>query len=102
MARFVVRVERGGPWNWSLNMRKQAGWDEHAAYMDGLVDEGFVLLAGPLEGDREVLWIIEAESEHAVRERMAKDPWATNGMLRPVRIERWTVVLDGHDPPGRR
>jgi uncharacterized protein YciI len=95
MARFVVRVERGGPWDWSLDMRKQAGWDEHAAYMDGLVDAGFVLLAGPLEGDREVLWIVEAESEVAVRERLAQDPWAATGMLRPVRIERWTVVLDG-------
>ena len=102
MARFVVRVERGGPWDWSLDMRKQAGWEDHAAYMDGLVDEGFVLLAGPLEGDREVLWIVEAESVGAVRERLAEDPWAANGMLRPVRIERWTVVLDGHDPSGRR
>jgi uncharacterized protein YciI len=95
MARFVVRVERGGPWDWSLDMRKQAGWDEHAAYMDGLVAEGFLLLAGPLEGERDVLWVAEAESESAIRERMAEDPWAANGMLRPVRIERWTVVLDG-------
>jgi uncharacterized protein YciI len=98
MARYVVRVERGGPWDWSLDMRKQAGWDEHATFMDGLVDAGFVLLAGPLEGDREVLWIVEAESEVAVRERLAQDPWAATGMLRPVRIERWTVVLDGARP----
>jgi uncharacterized protein YciI len=76
-------------------MRKQAGWDEHAAYMDGLVAEGFLLLAGPLEGERDVLWVAEAESESAIRERMAEDPWAANGMLRPVRIERWNVVLDG-------
>ena len=83
-------------------MRKQAGWDEHAAFMDGLVDEGFVQLAGPLEGDREVLWIVEAESESTIRERLAGDPWAANGMLRPVRIERWTVVLDGRSSAGRR
>jgi uncharacterized protein YciI len=97
MARYVVRVERGGPWDWALDMREQAGWADHARFMDGLVDEGFVLLAGPLEGDRETLWIVEAESEDAVRERLARDPWAANGMLRPVRIERWTVVLDGRD-----
>ena len=76
-------------------MREQAGWDEHARYMDNLVAEGFVLLAGPLEGDREVLWVVEAESEEAIRRRMAEDPWATNGMLSPEKIERWTVVLDG-------
>ena len=51
----------------------------------------------PLEGDRETLWIVEAESKEAIRERMAQDPWAANGMLRPVRIEQWTVVLDGRD-----
>lgn len=97
MAFYVVRVERGGPWDWSKDMRQQAGWDDHARFMDGLVDAGFVLLAGPLEGDRETLWIVEADSEDAIHERMAKDPWAANGMLRPVRIERWTVLLDGRD-----
>jgi uncharacterized protein YciI len=94
MARYVVRLERGGPWDWSRDMREQVGWDEHARYMDDLVDSGFVLLAGPLDGDREVLWVVEAESEEAIRERAAEDPWARSGMLRPVRIERWTVVLD--------
>jgi len=75
-------------------MREQAGWDEHARYMDNLVAEGFALLVGPLEGDREVLWIVEAESKDAIRRRMAEDPWAKNGMLSPASIERWTVVLD--------
>ena len=76
-------------------MREQAGWDEHARFMDGLVDAGFVLLCGPLEGEREMLWIVEAESEDAVHERMAEDPWAMNGMLRPTTVKRWTIVLDG-------
>ena len=75
-------------------MREQAGWDEHAKYMDDLFESGFVLFAGPLEGGREVLWIVNAESEEQIRERMAEDPWAANGMLRPELIERWTVVLD--------
>jgi len=76
-------------------MREQDGWDEHATFMDGLVDEGFVLMAGPLEGDRETLWIVEAESKEAIRARMAEDPWASNGMLTPASIELWTVLLDG-------
>ena len=94
MARYVLRVRRGGPWEWSRDMREQTGWDEHAQYMDNLVADGFFSLAGPLEGDREVLWIVEPASEAAIQVRMAEDPWATNGMLSPVTIERWTVVLD--------
>jgi hypothetical protein len=29
-------------------MREQEGWDEHARFMDALVDDGFVLLGGSL------------------------------------------------------
>jgi uncharacterized protein YciI len=75
-------------------MREQHGWDEHAAFMDGLVDGGSIILGGPLEGDRETMHIIAAESEQAVRDLFATDPWWVNGMLTPVRIERWTIVLD--------
>jgi uncharacterized protein YciI len=94
VARYVVRLRRGGPWDFSRDMREQAGWDAHARYMDDLSDAGFFLMAGPLEGDREVLLLVEAESEAAVRERLAEDPWAPSGMLRPVSVERWTVVID--------
>jgi uncharacterized protein YciI len=92
---FVVRLERGGPWDWSRDQREQEGWDEHARFMDNLVDSGFILLGGPVEGDRETLHIVNAPSEEAIRERLAEDPWASNGMLRPASIERWTILLDG-------
>ncbi len=95
MAFYVVRLARGGPWDWRRDMREQASWDEHARFMDGLVDAGLIPLGGPFEGDLETLHIVEAESEDAIRERLADDPWAANGMLTPVRIERWTVLLDG-------
>lgn len=95
MAFFVVRLQRGGPWDWSRDMREQDGWDEHARFMDRLVDDGLILLGGPLEGGRDTLHVFRAESEEAIRERLARDPWAPNGMLTPVAIERWTVVLDG-------
>ena len=95
MEHFVLRLERGGPWDWSRDMREQDGWDDHARFMDGLVDEGFIILGGPLEEDRETMHVIRAESEEAVRERFATDPWWVNGMLRPKSIERWTILLDG-------
>ena len=76
-------------------MREQVGWEDHARFMDGLVDAGFLLLGGPLEGDRDTLHVVVADSEEAVRERLATDPWAPNGMLTPASIERWTILLDG-------
>ncbi len=97
MALFVVRLKRGGPWDFARDMREQAGWEEHARFMDGLVEDGFILLGGPLENGRDTLHIVEAESEAAIRERLAEDPWSPNGMLRPASIERWTVLLDGRN-----
>jgi uncharacterized protein YciI len=83
-------------------MREQAGWADHARFMDGLVETGFILLGGPLEGGRDTLHVVEAASETAVRERLIEDPWAKNGMLTPVSIEGWTVLLDGLRPtPGK-
>ena len=95
MALYAVRLERGGPWDWSRDMREQVGWEDHARFMDNLVEAGFLLLGGPLEGDRDTLHIVVADSEAAVRERLATDPWAPNGMLTPASIERWTILLDG-------
>ncbi|HYZ19043.1 MAG TPA: hypothetical protein VE615_05830 [Gaiellaceae bacterium] len=97
MEHFVVRLERGGPWDWSRGMREQDGWDDHARFMDGLVDEGFIVLGGPLEGERETMHVVRAESEDAIRERWATDPWWLNGMLTPKSIERWEIVLDGRE-----
>ena len=97
MEYFVLRLERGGPWDWSRDMREQDGWDDHAKFMDDLVDEGVIVLGGPLEGDRETMHIINARSEDAIREQFATDPWWVNGMLQPVRIERWEIVLDARN-----
>jgi len=95
VALFIVRLRRGGPWDWSKDLRQQEGWDRHAAFMDGLVEDGFILLGGPLEGERDTFHIVRAESAEAIRNRLAEDPWAPNGMLTPVAIERWTLLLDG-------
>ena len=97
---FAVRLERGGPWDWARDLREQDGWDEHARFMDSLVHDGFIVLGGPLgggplSGGREILHAISAPSEQAVRERLAADNWAQNGMLRIKSIEPWTILLDG-------
>jgi hypothetical protein len=93
MALYAVRLVRGGPWDWSLDMRGQVLFDEHGRLMDAFVDQGFIRLGGPLEGDREVLLIVEAESDAAIHARLADDPWILNGMLTVARLERWRILL---------
>ena len=90
---YLVRVERGGPWDWSRDMREQDLWDEHASFMDALVDDGFIVLGGPVEGGREAFHVVDTQSEEALRARFAEDPWAQNGMLTVTSVERWTILL---------
>jgi uncharacterized protein YciI len=75
-------------------MEEQSKWPAHAAFMDGLVDEGFVVLGGPLADEERVVLAVEAESEDAVRATLARDPWSET-RLRVDAIERWTIRLDG-------
>ena len=91
---FAVTRERGPAWDAGRPMRDQPGWDEHAAFMDALAEEGFVVLGGPLgDGEREFLHIVAAESEEAIRARLAADPWTGTDQLRTARIAPWEILL---------
>jgi uncharacterized protein YciI len=95
MPLFLVMLERSGPeWDASRPLEGQSGWDEHAAFMDGLVDEGFLVLGGPLADEHRVAHAVQAESEGAVRATFARDPWSETH-LRVASIEPWTIRLDG-------
>jgi hypothetical protein len=92
---FLVILRQAGPeWDGSKPMEEQPGWAEHAAFMDDLVDEGFIVLGGPLAYDRRVAHAVEAESEDAVRATWARDPWSGSHLVVDT-IEPWTIRLDG-------
>jgi uncharacterized protein YciI len=94
MATFLVMVRRAGPqWDRSRPMEEQSDWDAHARFMDGLVDAGFIVLGGPLADEERVAHVVEAESEHAVRATLARDPWSETHLLIDS-VEPWTLRLD--------
>ena len=95
MTYYAVTRERGENWDGRLSMRQQAKWDEHAAFMDALTDERFIVLGGPLgEGEKTFLLIIDAASEQEIHARLADDPWTPLGLLRTAKIERWQILLN--------
>ena len=92
---FHVVLHRSGPeWDPSRPLEEQSGWPEHASFMDGLVNAGFVVLGGPLADEHRVVHVVEAESEDAVRATLARDPWSETH-LQVEAIEPWTLRLDG-------
>jgi uncharacterized protein YciI len=94
MAYFVVLRRTGAQWDPSRPMEEQADWPAHAAFMDGLVASGFVVLGGPLADERRVVLAIDAESEEAVRATLGRDPWSGTH-LEVDAVEPWTIRLDG-------
>jgi uncharacterized protein YciI len=91
---YLVERAKGAAWDHSRGRREQDGWDEHAAFMDGLVDEGFVVLGGPIgEGEgQNVLLVVEAADEAAIQSRLADDPWPDE-MLTTESIRPWSLWL---------
>ena len=90
---LVVNRQSGPAWDRSRPLEEQSGWAEHASFMNGLVDAGFIVLGGPLADDRRVGLAVEAASADEVRATLERDPWhATH--LQEESIKLWTIRLD--------
>ena len=92
VAMFLVRLRQAGPeFDPGKPLEQQSGWEEHAAYMESLVEEGHIILGGTLPNGA-TAHAFEAESEEEVRTIWARDPWhGTHLILESV--EPWTIRL---------
>jgi uncharacterized protein YciI len=108
---FVVIREQGPGWDTSRGMREQDHWPEHVLFINGLADEGFLVLAGPVGaagsgdggssaltgavGDRvyRAMLIVSAGSEREVAARFENDPWTRFGQLETRSVEGWEILV---------
>jgi len=98
VATFLVLLRRSGPeWDRSRPMEEQSEWPAHAAFMDGLVDAGFIVLGGPLADEERVVHVVEADSEDEIRATLARDPWSETHLVVDA-IDPWTIRLDSRRP----
>ena len=90
---FLVVLRRSGPeYDHSKPLEEQSGWLDHAAFMDGLVDDGFIVLGGVLGDKLRTAHAVEAASEDEIRERLARDPWSGSHLVVDS-IDPWTIRL---------
>jgi uncharacterized protein YciI len=109
---FVVISQQGPSWDPSKTMRDQQLWTEHATFINGLVDEGFLLLGGPLAdrsrpdddfspvsepvGDDRLyrtMVVVQAPGSDEAAARLTEDPWIRSGVLVSTSIDRWEVLV---------
>ncbi|MGI8553028.1 MAG: YciI family protein [Dehalococcoidia bacterium] len=91
---FMITSTAGPHRDFSKDTRGQPFWNEHAAFIEELVDEGFILLGGPLVDEGGAVLIVKAETEHEVREKTRNDPWYNQGILQLESIKRWQIFID--------
>ena len=91
---FVVLSTAGANRDLSKGSREQQFWDEHEVFIDNLVDEGFIMMGGPLVDDGGAMLIVHAESEGHVRATVERDPWYAHDILQLVSIKRWDIFID--------
>jgi uncharacterized protein YciI len=91
---YLLTASAGPLRDLSKGSREQPFWDEHAAFIDKLDDEGFILLGGPLEEEGGAILIVHAADEQAVRETMKDDPWYVQGVLKLESVKRWEIFID--------
>jgi len=91
---FIAISSAGPSRDQSEGTREQPFWDEHAAFIDQLVADGFVLMGGPLVDEGGAVLIVSAEDEEQVREKLKNDPWFEHGILRLESVKRWQIFID--------
>jgi hypothetical protein len=95
MPYFIATNVAGPTWVPARAMRDQDGWAEHAAFVNGLMRDGFVVLGGPV-GDghpHRAILIVVSKDEESARDRLKVDPWIRSGILELERLEPWSILV---------
>jgi uncharacterized protein YciI len=96
MSCYAVIREAGPGWA-EGGIAAQPNVADHAAFMNELADEGFVLFAGPLAGTENgrlrALLVVNADHDGEIRHRLADDPWVRTDRLVITSIEPWNLLV---------
>jgi len=91
---FLAISSAGPNRDFSKGTREQPLWNEHSTFIDQLVDDGFILMGGPLVDEGGSLLVFNAGDENEVREKLKNDPWAKHGILKLESVKRWEIFID--------
>jgi uncharacterized protein len=97
VVRMLVRFRAGPTWKAGLP-EEQAGWDDHAAFVDDLVARGTMVLGGPFADHSGSQVVLENVAEDEARELVGRDPFVVNGVFVLEDVRAWNVYVDELTP----
>ena len=92
-------------------MREQEYWQDHVEFVNGIADDGSMLLGGPLselddsgvsvdptepigEGRTyRALVVLQADTERELARLLDDDPWSRHGVLETAAVYRWEILV---------
>ena len=95
--RVVVRFAAGPAWK-SGAPEEQPGWDDHARFVDELVERGTMVMGGPFADHSGSLIVLENIGEAEAEGLVAEDPFVLNGVFVLEEARAWNVYVDGLTP----
>ena len=97
---FVTIFKPDTSWVAGKTSREQPYWTEHAAFMDALFEDGIVIMGGPFADYNNILVVVEAPDENAVRDLFERDPFIVQKILHLSSVHEWLVFLDARKKRG--
>ena len=91
---FMILWAPGPAWVPGKTVREQPYWEQHAAFMDRLFENGTVVLGGPFADATGSLVIVEAENEQEVTDLFARDPFVVHAIFVRSLFKQWLLFLD--------
>jgi uncharacterized protein YciI len=93
VVRVVVRWRAGPTWT-SGPPEDQPGWDEHAAFVDELMERGIFVMGGPYSDYSGSHTLLENVTEDEARELVLQDPFVATGVFELDDVRAWNVYVD--------
>ena len=91
--RVLVIIKAGPAWG-SGPPEDQPGWEEHADFVDALIEKGTFVMGGPFSDYSGSVNLLEGLTAAEAAELLASDPFVENGVFVVDSIRDWTVYVD--------
>ncbi len=90
----VLVVFKAGPAWGSGPPEEQPGWQEHADFVDALIERGTFVMGGPFSDYSGSVNLLEGLTAAEAKDLLAADPFVQNGVFVVDSIRDWTVYVD--------
>jgi uncharacterized protein YciI len=89
----MVRFRAGPTWA-SGSVKEQPDWDEHADFVDALIERGIFVMGGPFADNSGTMILLDGVDADEALRILEDDPFMKNGVFELEEIREWNIFVD--------